>query len=280
MITYYIWFSVAGNVEGAPEIAALQDGARVTSYLRDFRFLCETLSEHPTVPVILHLEPDLWGYGDQVDDDPTAIPVALSAAGAPECSGLGDHFAGFARCLLAIARAEAPQALTGFHASAWGAGHDAFNTTDSGFDVAAHAASTGAYLAALGADSADLVVVEMSDRDAGYDGRWWDDTNQTLPHFARAIEWVRLLGEELSLASLWWQVPYGHVGLEDVCDRYQDNRVAYVFDHPEEFTAGGALGVAFGAGAGCMTTPATDDDYFIGRAQAYYQSTRPLLCGE
>ncbi len=100
------------------------------------------------------------------------------------------------------------------------------------------------------------------------------------PSFAQAIEWVEALGNGLDLAPLWWQVPYGHLGLPNVCDQYEDNRVDYVFDHPERFAAGGALGVAFGAGATCMTTPATDGGHFVTRAAEYYQNERPLLCGD
>ncbi len=279
MITYYIWFSVAGNVEGAPEIAQLNNGALVTTYLADFRFLLQVIAENPETTTIVHLEPDLWGYGHQVDEDPTAIPVALSQASATECSGLGDNLAGLARCMLAIAETEAPNVLVAFHASAWGAGHHVFSVEDPEFDVLGHARDTADYMRALGATDGALIVVEQSDRDAGFNNRWWDATNTSLPHFAQAIEWVGALGEEMGLAPLWWQVPYGHMGLENVCDRYEDNRVDYFFDHPEEFAAAGSLGIVFGAGATCMTTAETDDDHFLTRAAAYYAGSPPMLCG-
>ncbi len=279
MITYYIWFSVAGYVEGPPEIAALNDGARIAAYLNDFRFLCQVMAEDPNIIALLHIEPDLWGYGHKNDDDPTATSVALSAAAASECSGLPDTLSGLSQCMLAIARDAAPNVLVGFHASAWGAGHDALINDDPGFDLTGHAQQTAQFMSGLTAD-ADFVVVEMSDRDAGFNGRWWDPTNQQLPHFTQAIEWVQTLGEQLGLAPLWWQVPYGHMGLENVPGRYEDNRVAYFFDHPSEFAAGKALGIAFGAGSGSMTTPETDDGYFVSRAAAYFQSQRPQLCGD
>lgn len=279
MITYYIWFSVAGYVEGAPEIAALQDGDLVADLLADFRFLCEVLAETPSAPAIVHLEPDLWGYGHQVNADPTQIPVSLSAAAEPACVGLGDHFAGFARCMVRIARDAAPAVRVALHASAWGAGHDALTVTDPGVDLHAHALQTAAFMSALGAADTDLVVVEMSDRDAGYNDRWWDPNNQVRPHFHQAISWVEDLGGVLGLSTLWWQVPYGHMGLPNACDQYEDNRVDYVFDHPAEFAAAGSLGVAFGAGASCMTTPDTDGGHFVGRAAAHFQGPRPPLCG-
>jgi hypothetical protein len=269
---------VAGYVELAPEIAELQDGAKVRDLLADFRFLMQVLDESPDVPKIVHVEPDLWGYGQQVDADPTAIPVDLSVAAAPECEGLGDDFAGFGRCLLAIARAEAPSALVGFHASAWAAGWDAFSNTDLGFDVEADAQATADFLTAIGAADADLVVVEQSDRDAAFDGAWWDDTNATLPNFQQAIAWVRALGDALALAPLWWQVPYGHMGLANVCGAYQDNRVDYFFDHPQELAAAGSLGIAFGAGEGCQTTAESDGGHFLAHAAEYFDGDPPALC--
>ncbi len=280
MITYYVWYSVAGDIEMGEEIAAMQDGARVRKFLADFRFLCTVMHEDPAITALLHLEPDLWGYGHQISPDPTTIPVALSEAAAPECGAFGDDLAGLARCMLAIARAEAPNVLVGFHASAWGAGHDALSTPDPTVDLDAHAIATAAYMTALGADQADFVVVEQSDRDAAFDDYWWDATNATRPSFSQAIGWARRLGQSMDLAPLWWQVPYGNMSLENVCNRYQDNRVDYFFDHPGEFAAGGAIGIAFGAGEGCQTTPEFDGGHFVERALGFYASPPLALCGE
>lgn len=278
MITQYIWHSVAGYVEGEAEVDALDDGDQVSAYLADHRFLCQVMAEDGSITAILHIEPDLWGYGHQISDDPSTIPAAVSAASAAECAGLPDTFAGLAECMVAIARAEAPNVLVGLHASAWGAGHDALINADPGFDLAGHAVETADFMSALGASDTDVIVVEMSDRDAGYNDRWWDASDGTLPNFEQAISWAGALGEELGLAPLWWQIPYGHIGLENVCNRYEDNRVDYVFDHPEDFAVGGALGMAFGAGAECMSSPATDDGHFVSRAIDYFDAPAPL-CG-
>jgi hypothetical protein len=267
-------------VEGDPEVAKLTEGDLVVSYLEDFRFLLGVLSETPEIRTIVHLEPDLWGYGQHVNQDPTTIPVALSSFDAPECDGLGDHLAGFAGCMLALARSLAPQVLIGFHASAWAAGHDAINNSDPGFDLAGHARASAGFLRALGAEGGDVVVVEMSDRDAGFNGKWWDPTNGSLPNFNQQTSWVETLGLEMGLAPIWWQIPYGHMGLDNVCDSYEDNRVDYFFDHANQFAAAGGLGIAFGAGASCMTTAETDGGYFLGRAADYYRNGPPLLCGD
>ncbi len=278
MITYYVWFSVAGQIESMPEIDRLAEGARVKRYLADWKFLCQTVAAASTQPVILHVEPDLWGYAEQAGD-PTAVPVALSAAGLSECAGEPDSLVGFAHCLVTIAHTHAPNALVGFHASAWGAGADALINTDPSFDLMGHADTTAAYLTSIGADQGDVIVVEMSDRDAGFNMRWWDKTNATLPSFTQALAWSKRVAQDLKIPQLWWQVPYGHEGLPDMCDQYQDNRAAYVFDHADELAASGSLGVSFGASAGCMTTPATDNGYFVGRATGFFTAGAPALCG-
>jgi hypothetical protein len=172
-----------------------------------------------------------------------------------------------------------PNVLVGFHASSWGAGHDAFSVSDPAFAFDDHADRTAAFLRALGADGADLLVVEQSDRDASYDDYWWDETNATLPNFRQSLAWVRRVADGLGLAPLWWQVPYGHSGGDDTCHHYRDNRVDYFFAHPDEFAAGGALGIAFGAGEGCQTTPEYDGGHFLEHAAAWYAGARPPLCG-
>ncbi len=201
-----------------------------------------------------------------------------SAAGAAECGGEPDTMGGLARCLAAIARAAAPSVLVGFHASAWAAGFDAFIDNGPDFDLLGHADESAAWLETLGAGQADLVVVEMSDRDAGFNGRFWDATNATRPNFHDAFAWVERVGTDLGLPSLFWQVPYGHMGMPNDCDHYEDNRVDYVFDHPDELSAAGCVGVAFGAGTGCMTTPASDGGHFVERAGDYFAGGGTALC--
>jgi hypothetical protein len=284
MFSYYVWYTIAGNVEKGPELAALDDGARMKRYLADWRFLCQTVKRATDGPVILQVEPDLWGFGQNVGgNDPTQVAAKVSAAGIAACAGLPDDMTGFARCMVAIARAEAPGALVALHVSSWGAQFDAFVDNGPGFDLLGHADRTAAWFQALGV-TMDLFTLDMSDRDAGFNDHWFDVTNQTRPNFADATAWAKRVTEKLGLPVLWWQVPYGHLGNVVACNAsgegaYEDNRVDYFFDHPERFAAGGALGIAFGAGTSCQTTPATDGGHFVSRAGDYYAGNRPVLCG-
>ena len=68
------------------------------------------------------------------------------------------------QCLIAMVRKYAPNALVGLHASAW----NIASNTNKSVDVTTDAKSLATFLAACGQSSADFVVVETSDRDAGY----------------------------------------------------------------------------------------------------------------
>lgn len=78
---------------------------------------------------------------------------------------------------------------------------------------------------------------------------------------------------------IWWQVPFGDLAGDDTCDHYRDNRADYFFAHAADYASGGALGIAFGAGADCQTTPQYDGGHFTAHANAYLSSDRPRLCG-
>jgi hypothetical protein len=279
MFTYYNWYSVAGNIEGQEEVNRLNDGNLLARYMADYRFLMGIIAQFPDIQMIVHLEPDLWGYANQLNGDPSQIQVALDDAAVAECDGMANNLTGLVECMLTVRSSIAPNALIGFHVSDWGEGIDVSMNTDPHFDVSGYAKRSAAFMINLGAAKADLVVVEMSDRDAGYNGSWWDTTNQTLPNFHQMMEWVKVVGQEMDLAPLWWQVPYGNMSLTDEPYAYRDVRVDYFFDHPEEFAELGSLGIVFGSGLREMTTAETDGGNFLKRSADYYTGNRPLLGG-
>jgi hypothetical protein len=59
------------------------------------------------------------------------------------------------------------------------------------------------------------------------------------------------------------------MSLPDTCDRYKDNRVDYLFAHLPDVAAANVAALAFGAGASCNTTPATDGGNLVSKTQAY-----------
>lgn len=229
-------------------------------------------------PVIFHLEPDFYGYMQSYSrspgrpahvtpDDPSSIPAALPAE--LNAAGYPDTLAGFGRRMVDLIHETAPNVLVAPHASAWATGVEP-NAVPPG-DVAGLAHDTAAFIGAMGGAQADMLFVEWSDRDAGSGLRpWWDDTDLALPRPARALLWQSSLSRVAGKRLVLWQVPVGHMALDDTCGRYRDNRAAYIFRHPRDLYDSGVVAALFGPGAACMTTPATDGGELRAQAQIAY----------
>ena len=253
------------------------DGLTIDGFMGPYwsgaRLLFQRLAEFGK-PAVVHLEPDFWGFAQQRNGNPAAIPVRVRAH-APECSDLPDDLTGMGRCLVRMARTIAPSVVIGFHASQW----------------SGSAGATAAYLNALGAAEADIVVLETLDRDAGCfeaaldpncqrgGGPWyWDETNSTSPNFHEHLEWARAIHDDTGRPLLWWQMPFGVPSEQPggTAGRYRDNRVRYLFAHADEFVAAGGVGAVFGAGAANQTYITTDGGQFRSAVHQYVQSPTPL----
>ncbi len=274
MITYYEALQASGAAEGAPEVGAMNDAAFLGRYLADWRFLLQQVGQSVA---FLHIEPDFWGYAEQMSQDPHSIAAAVAAANPTDCAGEESSIAGLARCMIAMARTYAPNARVGLHGSGWGTNFDVLQNSDPGFDVAGEAQKLGAFLVACGGDQGDFVVVDASDRDAGYyqsigQDSWWDDTDATLPNFAQAFSWSKTLAESVGRPIVWWQLPVGNMSLPDQNNAWKDNRVDYFFAHTAELAASHGAAMAFGAGDGNQTTPESDGGNLVSKTQAYAAS--------
>ena len=212
------------------------------------------------------------------------LPAAIKSANPTDCASMPDTIAGMGQCMIAMVRTYAPHALVALHASGWSTNMDALLNSSPTFDVAGEAKKTAAFLAACGESAADFVVVETSDRDAGYYQTvqkrmvWWDDTNATLPNFHQDFAWVKALAEALGKPALWWQTPLGNANQTNVANHYKDNRVDYLLAHMDEVAAAHGVGVAFGAGAGDQTTPESDGGNLVIKAAAYFNAGGQALC--
>jgi len=279
MFTWYIVLPASGLREGTAEVAAVDDGSFLARYLSDWRLLLQLVGSEKA---ILHVEPDFWGYGQHLAADPRVVPARVRQAAPQECGALPDTLAGLGACMVAMVRIHAPNARVGLHASGWGSGFDCMTNTTTSLDCAAEGAKVGGWLKLAGADLGDLVVADMSDRDAGYYasiGRstWWN-ADATLPSFRQAFGWGRAVAEAVGRPLLWWQVPVGNSLQNDSPDHWRDNRVEYLLGHMPEVAAGHAIGVAFGAGATGQTTPETDGGLLAARTQGYVASGGAPLC--
>jgi hypothetical protein len=148
------------------------------------------------------------------------------------------------------------------HASMWSSGFDLATNTDPGLNPEAEADKTAAFLRSVG--PWDAVFNDVDDHDAGWweqngvTAHWWDKTNQRFPNFTRYLRWVRELRTRTGLPQLAWQVPVGNqyfLTMNNTCGHYQDSVAEYFIAHPQDLFNAGLVGVMFGAGNACQTTP-------------------------
>lgn len=282
----FVYYQLALELENGND-AVLADATRMHQYLTDIRLLFQRIADTGKPAVVVY-EPDFFGYLMQRADSgtgPDQLVARTHFSDVPECASLPETAAGLTRCVLAIARAVAPDARVGFHASAWGSWYDVL---DPNADIEGSARTVGQFLESVGGDQMDFVAVETLDRDAGFwetngggstcdpinNSRgpvYWDESNQSLPNFQEHLRWVGALTESLGLPALWWQTPLGVPS--DTCGgsdgHWRDNRVHYFFGHVADLAAAGGAGVTFGTGAGGQTTLDTDGDQLKNAAVAY-----------
>ncbi|GIV66075.1 MAG: hypothetical protein KatS3mg047_0468 [Bellilinea sp.] len=274
VVTVYMMLGATGGNENAAVYAEqLKDSGIVSAYLQSLeRAITEANGNQPVVFVI---EPDFYGFMQQLSnsssppagvrpDDPDSFYVALNK------TGYANNLSGFGQYLIDLIHSRAPNALAVPMVSMWGVNRDPLLATQS--ELTDYVGRTAGFMRKMGADRADLITVEWSDRDAGRGIRpWWDDHDTELPRPNRAILWGHLLGQQLNKRLLLWQVPVGNMDLNDTCQKYRDNRAAYLFRHPQDLWEAGYVGILFGGGDGCSTQVWTDGGFVESQARLYYQ---------
>ena len=230
----------------------LQNSATMNAYFADWKLLMQKAGQFGK-PVIVHHEPDFWGFIQNAHgNNPASTPVQVASSGFAEVAGLPDHAAGFARALVRLRDLHAPNAIIAWHASHWAGGADLILNQA---DPVVHANTIAGFFNALGA-AFDLVFHDPSDRDAGFkeaiygDGgaSWWDASD-----FARYRTYLATLHASIGRRGILWQVPIGNT-LYRSCDNtwghYQDNRAQFFLQgmsNASDFAAAGVIAVLFGS---------------------------------
>ncbi|MCK9494501.1 MAG: hypothetical protein M0R75_03260 [Dehalococcoidia bacterium] len=263
VFTYYMMRQSApgasmGESEG--NLANVADSATMRAYFEDLRLFFQRATGADT-PVILHVEPDLWGYLQQRSsgNDASTVDVRVASSGVPELAGLPDTLAGFAQAIVRLRDRYAPDVLLGYHVSVWGTGTDIALADPSNAEVDRLAGSAASFYQSLDAGF-DLVFGEFSDRDAAFkeaqygDGgaSWWDAGD-----FARFARFLDGIVDEVDLPAVLWQIPLGNTtmrAMNNSWNHYQDNRVEWLLDDPSgahlrAYRDAGVIALLFGRGA-------------------------------
>ncbi len=291
--------------EDAVDLAHLDDPTTMAAYWADVRLFFRRANGRK--PVVLHVEPDLWGYIEQAARNDNAATVSAVVPG-----NLPQTAAGFAQEFIRLRDALAPNVILAYHMSGWGTKHDIVYEKPPAATVGAYAAHSATFYRSLGAQF-DVSFEDFSDRDAGYyqnvehNPRTWFKPADFARHLLYASTFVRLAG----IRMVAWQIPLGNTVMRaenNTNDHYQDNRVQWLLGpnsqaHLRAYVSAGFVGFLFGRGAdgntcACdlandgVTNPApidgnttrsisADDDggYFKQQARRYYKAQPLMLPG-
>lgn len=256
-LTWYQMFQSlpcgAKEAEDAGNKHNCESADTMKAYFEDVTLLLKKCGEFGK-PVIVHVEPDLWGYmrlsRPFSPNDPEKIRVIVKSTGLPELAGLDDTAASFGKAFCLLRDKYASSLLLAWHASKWG------NPDPKA--MANFCLKSGDW---------DLLFTDPSDRDSGWKvarnnapGAWWSEED-----FASFRDWSGELFKLTGLPLMAWQIPMGNTYMAS-CNNteghFMDSRAEYFLEnypdnrHIAEWKGRGYIGLLFGGGAGGCTSVA------------------------
>jgi len=280
VFTYYQLLQSHGDGDGRGEaekdLANLNDPSLMKDYYADLSLALQRAGDASGGGrVILHVEPDLWGYVEQRSADPSAVPAAVASSGDPRLAGLPDTAAGFAQAVIRLRDAVAPGVTLGYHMSTWGTGTDPVQQNPSLGAVDRLAARSAEFYKALGARF-DVVFSDPSDRDDGFDLKVNGDGGRsrwTTEDYRRDARWLGVMHRATGLSIVMWQIPLGNMKLPNTRGRYRDTHVERLLGADPRwrraYRDAGVIAFLFGGGADGTTTERTDGGLFRRLAARY-----------
>ena len=245
----------------------------MTSYWNELALFFEKAAQFPDEPIILHVEPDLWGFVHLSSSGDSAAnynrPVMVGGTGIAELQGIPDTFSGFAQGLFALRAAKgAENVQIAYHLSAWGVGDDFTLSNPTSAEMVTQGERQVAFYRSLN-QPFDLIFTDTSDRDAGYyqsigfqDPFWSEldyNNHRTL---------ISTVYQATGARFMLWQIPFGNTlyrTMNNTAYHYQDNAVETILGESDyasmdAYRASGVIGFLFGQGAGGGITTCPCDD--------------------
>jgi hypothetical protein len=267
VFTYYMLLQSApgGGGESDADFGNLNNTATMTSYYNDVKLFFQKAGAFPSQKVVLHVEPDFWGYMEQrsTNEDAKTVAAKVSETGLPELAGLPSTVSGFARAIVRLRDTYAPNVVLGYHISVWGTKIDIALSNPPDATVDTLAGKAASFYQSLAANF-DIAFAEFSDRDSGFyqyvvgdSGRsWWDADD-----FRRSVRFLNGFSTATGKRIVMWQIPLGNTRMRaqnNTNGHYQDNRPEWLLDEPARthltaYRDAGVVAFLFGGGAGGTT---------------------------
>jgi len=238
--------------EDRADLCRLRDASLMGTYWADLRLALQRM--HGSSPVVLHVEPDMWGYLEQHGQRLLA--------------------ARFARRVIALRDRYARNVVLAYHDSVWGTKEDPTYSKPSLAHMASLGARSARWYRSLHARF-DLVFADVADRDAGFREKILGDGGKSrwdAQDFSRRDAYLRALARGTRRPVAVWQIPLGNSTLDDTWTHFRDNRVeGWLGDRTAlaRLRDDGVVALLYGAGAEGDTTAQTDGGLFLRLARAY-----------
>lgn len=259
VLSYYQMLPSApavGSSEQQKDLSNLRNPATMRAYWADYELMLRRVAGSARGHlVVIHIEPDLWGYLEQAN----AAELARS----------------FAHRLIALRNRLAPQVTLAWHLSVWGTKEDPTYSKPSLAHMRALGARSAAFYRSLHARF-DLVFSDVTDRDAGFyqhvennPHTWWGPAD-----FRRHDAYLAAFTARTHTPVVLWQLPLGDTSLNDTWGHYRDNRLQWWLSDPSgahlrATRNAGVVGLLFGGGAAGTTSAQGDGGLFYRLARRY-----------
>jgi hypothetical protein len=246
--------------EAAADLGNLRNKATMRAWYGNARLLFKRAGAFPKRRVIVHVEPDLWGYAQQAarGDRASTVPAVVASSGLPELKGLPNNLSGFARAVVRLRDRYSPGVRLGYHLSVWGTKVDIALQDPSDRQVAALGHRAARFYRSLHARF-DMTFAEFSDRDSAFkqiiygDGgaSWWNAAD-----FRRDVHFDSVYSHAARQRIVKWQIPLGNTlmrAMDDSWGHFRDNRVQWLLGgnrkHLRAYADAGVVALLFGGGA-------------------------------
>jgi hypothetical protein len=263
VFTYYQLLQstpAVGGDELHKDLSNLRNRTTMSAYWKDYSLLLRRVrAAAGRHLVVVHVEPDLWGYLEQAH----AVPLARR----------------FAARLISLRHRLAPRVRLAWHLSEWGTGEDPTYSKPSLSHMRALGLASARFYRSLHARF-DLVFNDVTDRDAGF-YRVIEGNPRTAwgpADFHRHDAYISAFVRRVRVPVVLWQLPLGNSFLNDTWDHFRDNRVQWWLAggpgsaaraHLRATQRAGVIGLLYGGGADGTTSAQTDGGLFYRLAAAY-----------
>ena len=251
----------------------LNNTATMTAYYNDLKLFFQKAGAFTGQRVVLHVEPDFWGYMEQraLSDNAATVPAKVSETGIAELQGLPSNVAGLrargrqaARHLRAERHARLSHQRVGHRRRHRHLESARRHRRRARRRAPPPSTSRSARTSISRSPSSAIAIAAFKQYVYGDGGAsWWNADD-----FGRSTRFLGGFSSSTGKRLVMWQIPLGNTRMRsqnNTWGHYQDNRIEWLLDEPARthlaaYRNAGVVAFLFGGGAGGVTCACNADN--------------------